>query len=226
MVGEPPAELDRRGLAFAVTLVATQLIDVLTAESLSLVDLVASHFVEVVEHAEILLGGVTWALIVGCHLVWRFADHNRYCQLLAVATGFSTAGLVLNIVGLVGSLLDGRVNAAYLLLDAALVYASNILLFTVWYWLLDHRSQASRALDQPTRQVLVFPQNAASYEGHDRWQSGYVDYLFFSFNTSNTFGPAETLALTPAVKVTMMAQVAISLVVVVILAARAIGLIQ
>jgi hypothetical protein len=226
MVGEPPTELDRSGLALAITLVAVQLIDVLTAESLSLVDLVASNFVEVVEHAEILLGAVTWALIVGCLLVWRFADHYRYCQLLAVATGFSTAGLVLNVVGLVGSLLDGRVNAAYLLLDAALVHASNILLFTVWYWLLDHGSQASRALDQPTRQVLVFPQNAASYEGHDRWQSGYVDYLFLAFNTSNTFGPTETLPLSAAVKVAMMAQVTISLVVLVILAARAIGLIQ
>ena len=225
MVWKLPVERDRTGLAFAITLGAIQLVDVLTGESLSLVDLVPSNFIEIVEHAEILLGGAAWALIVGCLLVWLFADHNRYCQLLTVATGISTAGVVLNVVGLVGSLL-GRVNAAYLLLDAALVHASNILLFTVWYWLLDHRSQTSRTLDQPTRQVLVFPQNSASYEGHDRWRSGYVDYLFLSFNTSNTFGPTETLPLSPAVKVAMMAQVTISLVVLVILAARAIGLIQ
>jgi len=169
---------------------------------------------------------MTWALIVGCHLVWRFAHHNRYCQLLAVTTGFSTAGLVLNVVGLVGSLLGGRESAAYLLLEAVLVHMSNILIFTVWYWLLDHRSQASRAVGQPTRQVLVFPQNAGSYEGHERWQSDYVAYLFLAFNTSNTFGPTEPLPLTSAAKLAMMGQVAISLVVLLILAARAIGLLQ
>ncbi len=159
-------------------------------------------------------------VILGCLLVWVFADHDRYCRLLAVATAFSTAGVVLNVVGLVGSLLGRRVNAAYLLLDAALLYASNILLFTVWYWLLDHGSQVSRALHQPTRQVLVFPQNAASYEGHHSWQSGYVDYLLLAFNTSSTFGPTETLPLGRAVRVGIMAQVTISLVVLVVLAAR------
>jgi hypothetical protein len=226
MVGEPRAKHGRTGLAFAVTLVVTQLLDLLTAESLSLVDLVPSHFVDVVGHAEVLLGGVTWALIVGCHLAWRFADHNRYCQLLTVTTGFSMVGLVLNVVGLVGSLLDGRESAAYLLLEAVLVHTSNILTFTVWYWLLDHGSQASRALGQPTRQVLVFPQNAGSYEGHERWQPDYVAYLFLAFNTSNTFGPTETLPLTSTAKLAMMGQVAISLVVLLILAARAIGLLQ
>jgi hypothetical protein len=169
---------------------------------------------------------VTWVLIVGCLLAWRFATHDRYCQLLAVATGFSMAGLVLNVVGLVGSLLDGRESAAYLLLEAVLVHTNNILIFTVWYWLLDHASQAARAAGRDTRQVLVFPQNAESYQGHERWQPDYVTYLFLAFNTANTFGPTETLPLTSSAKLAMMGQIAISLVVLLILAARAIGLLQ
>jgi hypothetical protein len=169
---------------------------------------------------------VTWVPIVGCHLAWLFANHDRYCQILAVATGFSMAGLVLNVVGLVGSLLDGRESATYLLLEAVLVHTNNILIFTVWYWLLDHGSQAARAVGQETRQVLVFPQNAASYDGHERWQPGYVTYLFLAFNTANTFGPTETLPLTSPAKLAMMGQITISLIVLLILAARAIGLLQ
>jgi hypothetical protein len=71
----------------------------------------------------------------------------------------------------------------------------------------------------------LFPQDVAAYSGYADWVPGFVDYLFLSFSTSSTLGPTETLPLARPVKLLMILQVSISLLVLVVLAARAIGLI-
>lgn len=54
---------------------------------------------------------------------------------------------------------------------------------------------------------------------------GFVDYLFVSFCMSSTLGPGDAVPLARSLKLLMMLQVSLSLLVLVVLAARAIGLI-
>ncbi len=139
---------------------------------------------------------------------------------------FQTLGLGLDVIGLLASALFGkRANPHFLLLEAALVHVSTVLLFSAWYATLDHHRQVGRAQGQTVRQRISFAQHAARYPGYESWLPGSVDYLSFAFTTSSCLGPAEAIPLAAPVKGLIMIQVSFSLVILLVLAARAIGLI-
>ena len=56
------------------------------------------------------------------------------------------------------------------------------------------------------------------------WSPQFLDYLFLAFNTSTAFSPTDTAALSRWAKIGMMLQSIISLMIVTLLAARAIGI--
>jgi hypothetical protein len=58
----------------------------------------------------------------------------------------------------------------------------------------------------------------------DKWFPNFVDYLFIAFNTSTAFSPTDTPPLTRWAKGLMMVQSIISLMIVVLLAARAVNI--
>jgi hypothetical protein len=57
------------------------------------------------------------------------------------------------------------------------------------------------------------------------WSPMFIDYLFLAFNTSTAFSPTDTPVLSRWAKVLTMIQAGVSLTVVVVLAARAIGIV-
>jgi hypothetical protein len=60
--------------------------------------------------------------------------------------------------------------------------------------------------------------------GEDRWNPGFVDYLFLAFNTSTAFSPTDVPVLSRWAKVMMIVQSVISLATLALLAARAINI--
>jgi len=56
------------------------------------------------------------------------------------------------------------------------------------------------------------------------WSPEFVDYLFLAFNTSTAFSPTDTAVLSRGAKLGMMAQSLISLMIVVLIAARAVNI--
>ena len=56
------------------------------------------------------------------------------------------------------------------------------------------------------------------------WSPEFVDYLFLAFNTSTAFSPTDTAVLSRSAKLGMMAQSIISLMILVIIAARAVNI--
>jgi uncharacterized membrane protein len=61
-------------------------------------------------------------------------------------------------------------------------------------------------------------------EPEEIWSPQFIDYLFLAFNTSTAFSPTDTAVLSRWAKVVMMAQSIISLMIVTLLAARAVGI--
>ncbi|HEX9440545.1 MAG TPA: hypothetical protein VF909_12735 [Roseiflexaceae bacterium] len=55
------------------------------------------------------------------------------------------------------------------------------------------------------------------------WYPSFVDYLFLAFNTSTVFSPTDTAVLSARAKILMMLQAMLSLLVLAVLAARAIN---
>ncbi|WP_321507436.1 hypothetical protein [uncultured Methanoregula sp.] len=215
------------GLVFLIVLVVCLILDYATSDALSFVDLVQTAsvtIVPVIRLENIISFLTTLSLLLGI-IGFLFLSQLRFIQILSIAAILSTISLFLNVAGLLRTLIDHQVNPELLLGAAAIVYVSNVLVFTVWYWLLDFESQQDRSA-RTAKPVLVFPQNAASYSGYEGWTPGLVDYLFLSFHTSSTVGPTDTLVLSKNAKVAMICQVTVSLIVLVVLAARAIGILR
>ncbi len=135
----------------------------------------------------------------------------------AVAVGSSVAILVVNLFRGTG------LPATNLLRDAALLWMSNVAVYGIWYWELDGGGPLIRHRDGYTPTDLLFPQIQQGGDFARGWAPGFIDYLFVAFTASSAFSPTDTLPLTPRTKLLMMAQSLSSIVILAVLAARAIN---
>ncbi len=58
------------------------------------------------------------------------------------------------------------------------------------------------------------------------WSPGFIDYLFLAFTNATAFSPADTFPLTVRAKLLMMAESAISLATIALVASRAVGILS
>gem|GEM_PF-1072824 len=119
---------------------------------------------------------------------------------------------------------SGNRDAAFLLIDAVLVWLMNLIVFAIWYWMLDRGGPDRRGTSHAGRRDWLFPQDQSSVEGWEDWKPGFSDYLYAAFAYSASFGPNDTQMLSQRFKYLSMAQTMLSLMVVVMIAARAINL--
>ncbi len=151
----------------------------------------------------------------------RYASYCFYGLLV-----FMSGRIVFNLYSLV---FDKRIsdNGIAILSDAFLIWTVSLLVFSLWYWLIDRGGPVAREdPGKETRYDLLFPQYQSPIKGWEKWNPKFLDYVFFSFFTSTGFSPADTLPLTKRVKTLMMCEAAISLVIIGMIASRAISLLQ
>jgi hypothetical protein len=214
-------------LACGIALAIVAAIDLFTASSLSLVAYVQPQLAAMTQMLEARLSQVNLVCVAAVLATWPLLFRERHRRLTLAVVSLQTLGLTLDVISLVASTLLGqKANPLYLLLEAACVHISVVLIFAVWYTTLDHQGQLARAGGGTARALLVFPQNSGVYPGYQGWVPGFVDYLFVSFCMSSTLGPGDAVPLARPLKVLMMVQVSLALLVLVVLAARAIGLIS
>lgn len=138
--------------------------------------------------------------------------------------GVLTLAVASSAILLLYRLSTGETQAFALLRDAVLIWAVNIVVFALWYWNLDAGGPAKRYPGKHASTDFAFPQQQQDDDGNvEGWSPGFTDYLFLAFNTSTAFSPTDTLVLARRMKVLMMLQSAISLLIVAVLAARAIN---
>jgi hypothetical protein len=141
-----------------------------------------------------------------------------------------TLALIASLVLLVSRLPQHKESPAQLLIAAAALWVSNLLVFACWYWRLDAGGPHQRDLRRShTDGAFLFPQMVLDPElrkemGEDQWSPGFVDYLFLAFNTSTAFSPTDVPVLSRWAKGLMMIQSAISLASIALLAARAVNI--
>lgn len=146
----------------------------------------------------------------------------RWLGILIMAT--TTVAVATSAALLVYQIPEKTLAPRALLLDASLIWALNVAVFALWYWEIDCGGPRTRQAEGYRTVDFVFPQFAADDPKlGEGWLPNFVDYLFLAFNTSTAFSPTDTMVLSGRAKVLMMAQSLISLVVVAVLLARAIG---
>lgn len=175
--------------------------------------------------------GPRWLLLAieGALVVPLLLAHYRDNHLLShwlgrSMTGLATLAVAISAVFLVTRLPGSKTPGSQLLGSSALIYVCNVLVFALWYWEIDGGGPLLRRRGHYASHDFVFPQFQQDPQGAAlSWIPGIIDYLFLAFNTSTAFSPTDTLVLSPRAKLLMMAQSVISLVVIAVLAARAIN---
>lgn len=136
-----------------------------------------------------------------------------------------TLALIGSLVFLITGLSKKQETPGELLVSAAALWATNVLVFALWYWRLDAGGPHARDRRENHKDgAFFFPQMMESAPVKGPWSPNFMDYLFLAFNTSTAFSPTDIPILSRWAKALTMLQSLISLVIVAILASRAVGL--
>src|SRR3974390_3921640 len=141
-------------------------------------------------------------------LVGRFRRLIR--QLAIVLTAVSTLMNFGALARLIAAILAGHAGTGQtLLLDATNIWATNVVIFALWFWSLDRGGPAARGLVAEQRSDFLFTQQQAGVvegEQFEDWSPGFIDYLFLAFTNATAFSPADTPPLTTRAKLLMRAE--------------------
>jgi hypothetical protein len=138
--------------------------------------------------------------------------------------GATGTALILTLFRLVAAIVyhTPEVPPVPLLASTVALWMVNVLMFALAYWGVDGGGPGARLI-RGGRPDFVFGQSHPSEALGPDWRPTFVDYLFLAFTTSTAFSPTDTLPITSRAKILMMLQGSISMVTIVIVAARAVG---
>jgi hypothetical protein len=183
--------------------------------------------------ASFVIGGVRWLLLIVIliFIVPAVITHRRGAyrtnQLLGyLLNGLVTVAMIASLALLIRALPAHVETPQQLLQSASLLWGSNILVFASWYWRLDAGGPHRRAQHAGHNEgAFLFPQMTLPQDRRvAEWTPNFVDYLFLAFNTSTAFSPTDVPVLSRWAKILMMTQSLISLLIIALLAARAVNI--
>ena len=115
------------------------------------------------------------------------------------------------------------VDGLQLLASSVAVWLCNVLLFSLAYWRIDRGGPEARLNRPSTEPDWVFPH--AEGTSLPRRNPTFVDYLFLAYWTATAFSPTDALPITSRAKLLMMLESMVSLVTIIVVAARAVNII-
>jgi len=176
------------------------------------------------------VAAVVVGLLVPTEITHRRGNHSLNQLFGYILNGIVTAAMGISLVLLISAVTKHTIQPQELLRSAAALWIANILVFASWYWRLDAGGPHERALTPGhTDGAFLFPQMTMHPEakiaaGEQHWEPNFIDYLFLAFNTSTAFSPTDVPVLSRWAKILMMIQAIISLVVIALLAGRAVNI--
>ena len=117
-------------------------------------------------------------------------------------------------------------NAHVLLVSGGSIWLTNVIAFGLWYWDVDGGGAAARARNSNPHPAFVFPEMINPQFVRTGWYPKFVDYLHLSFTTATAFSPTDVSAVRSWAKLMMMAEESISLVVALLVVARAVNILN
>jgi len=156
----------------------------------------------------------------------RVSRPRRTLALLLIA--IVAAINIFSLIFLVRALMFGHlaeVGGIGLLQSGFTIYVTNIFMFALLYWEMDGGGPDRRVVKQRQRD-FIFPQMIHRNIGKEGWLPGFMDYLYLSTTNVTNFASADTVPISHRAKLAMMIQALVSVITVVLVAARAIGVLQ
>ena len=163
-----------------------------------------------------LLGPLFYAELRGYYHLSRLLGLG----LISLAT-IAIGAIVLDYVAPLGS----KPPPELLFSQAFIIWIANILTFAIWYWEIDSGGpeRRKRITSSYQSEDFLFPQMSQDQGNAANWSPGLLDYIFLAFNQSAAFSPTDTAVLSRRAKILTMSQTSISLLIIVVLASRALS---
>jgi hypothetical protein len=185
--------------------------------------------------AERLTVGPTWlmpsiegALLIALVIIApaRATEHTRGIRRFALSViGLVSLANVASLVLLVHYLINGGHTGGHrLIYSGAALWATNVLLFAVWYFELDRGGPVARFLRPDILPDFQFPQMENPQYAPAGWRPSFVDYLYLSLTNATAFSPTDTMPLTQTGKGVMALQSVAALLTVGLVVARAVNI--
>jgi uncharacterized membrane protein len=158
----------------------------------------------------------------------RATAHSRRRRQFALAViGLVSLTNVVSLGLLIHYLINGgKAGGHKLILSGIVLWATNVLLFAVWYWEMDRGGPVVRFLDPGAMPDFQFPQMENPQLAPAGWRPGFVDYLYTSLTNATAFSPTDTMPLTLTAKIVMGVQSVAALLTVGLVVARAVNILS
>ena len=157
----------------------------------------------------------------------RVSGRRRWLRRLAIALVSLLACVALtSTVQLIADLVKGAKvtnSASALLASGSVIWLGNVLVFSLFYWLLDSGGPLARYRGERAYPDFAFTQHMSPELSPPGWRTQYVDYLVLALSTSTAFSPTDVMPMARWAKLTMSLQSMISLTVVGLVIARAVN---
>jgi len=157
----------------------------------------------------------------------RVSGRRRWLRRLAIAlVSLLGCAALTSTVKLIVDLVEGTTvtnSASDLLASGAVIWLGNVLVFSLFYWLLDSGGPLARYHGERPYPDFAFTQQMSPELAPPGWRPQYVDYLILGLTTSTAFSPTDVMPMAWWAKLTMALQSLISLTVVGLVIARAVN---
>lgn len=148
-------------------------------------------------------------------------------RLAILLTGLVSIANGISVFLLAHALLGGNVSDGHQLITASVgVYLTNVLIFGLWYWELDRGGPGGRSHQTADDPDFLFPQMATPELKQPTWKPQFIDYLYVSLTNATAFSPTDTMPLSRRAKTLMGLQALVALVIVALVAARAVNILN
>ncbi len=151
-------------------------------------------------------------------------EHTLRRPLALGATALVSIANAISLGLLCGNLLHHQLTQGKALIIAGvLIWFTNVLVFSLWFWETDRGGPGRRAAGHDGAPDFLFPQMSDTWLLPE-WRPAYLDYLYVSVTNATAFSPTDTMPLTPTAKSVMGLQSLISLVTILLVVSRAVGI--
>jgi uncharacterized membrane protein len=154
-------------------------------------------------------------------------EHPRRRQVALAITALISAADITSLVLLARALIQhGSPNGRQLIGAGALIWLTNVIIFSLWYWETDRGGPGRRAAGHDRAPDFLYPQMTDDRVEPLDWRPQYIDYLYVSLTNATAFSPTDTMPLTPSAKSLMGLQSLVSLVTLGLIVSRVVNILQ
>jgi hypothetical protein len=160
----------------------------------------------------------------------RLVQHDHRREIVIALLGLVWVFNVLGVVLLVASLLaHSAVHATgrQLLFSGGALWLTDAVAFGLAFWELDCGGPVARALATTARKPdFQFPQDENPQLAREGWAPRLLDYFYMALTNATAFSPTDAMPLTRPAKIMMAAESTLSAVTVLLVAARAVNILN